>query len=174
MHLSNSADLELIDKSNYKMIDIDEGCKLLGFFKKRNTEFCRGCTFYEFENKAEDIDRNSRIILIDKVALDEIHASFLLLCNIDTMPDYRILMSISLEKQQEKWLAYYLLLKKTKNLKLKLKLKSKNHMILSYSKDTECLYKTEVQVHDTYLKDQLFSYRKRYNMMCMYDVHSIK
>ena len=149
------------------MIDIDEDCRLLEIIKKRNTEFCRGCTFYEFENKTEDIHRSSRIILIDKVALDEIHASLLLLSNIDTIHDYRILMSTSLEKQQEKWSAYYLLLKKTKNLRLKLKLKSKRHMI--YSKDTECLYKIEVQVHDTYLTDQLFSYiRKRYVCMMCY------
>ena len=60
-------DLEQVDKNSYTLHEIKEDCGLLKFFKEINIEFCRGCAFFEFHNKFEDIHRNSRIILIDKV-----------------------------------------------------------------------------------------------------------
>ena len=71
---------------------------------------------------------------------------------------YRVPMSIIPEKKQEKWLVCYLLLKKAENLIFKLK--SKGQIICL--KNSECLYKIEVQETYTYLKDRAFSYRKGY------------
>jgi hypothetical protein len=65
-----TADLELINNNDYKKCRIAKGCGLLEFFNKKHIEFSRGCTFYEFKNETEDIHRNSRIILIDKVGYE--------------------------------------------------------------------------------------------------------
>ena len=62
-----TADLEQVIKNNYKFYKADKECGLEGFLETKGIKFCRGCAFYEFQNKTEDVPRNSRIILIDKV-----------------------------------------------------------------------------------------------------------
>ena len=63
----NNVALESIDKINYNKHIIDKDSGLEEFFDERGIEFCRGCAFYEFQRKVEDIHKNSIIILVDKV-----------------------------------------------------------------------------------------------------------
>lgn len=63
----NDVDLEQIDKKHYAFFMIDQDCGLLQFFEDMNLEFWRGCAFYEFKSRFEDIHKDSAIILIDKV-----------------------------------------------------------------------------------------------------------
>ena len=59
--------LLLVDKESYKLHDIDQGYELLQFFEDNKLKFWKGCAFYEFVRKSEDIHKESEVILIDKV-----------------------------------------------------------------------------------------------------------
>ena len=57
-----------MDKLEYKMIKIQQNCGLQPFFEETlQIPFSRGCSYYEFKNKNEDIDKDTKIILVKEV-----------------------------------------------------------------------------------------------------------
>ena len=58
-----------MDKLEYKLFEIKQDCGLRQFFKDENLHitFNRGCSYYEFKNETEDIDKDTKIILIKEV-----------------------------------------------------------------------------------------------------------
>ena len=48
---------------------IEKYCELRTFLKDQHKDFYRGCAFYEFKNRTEDIEKGKRIILVEKVSV---------------------------------------------------------------------------------------------------------
>ena len=61
-------ELEPVSDS-FRLYTVDKPTGLRKYVEERipEVEFSRGCAFYEFKNSTEDVDKTSRVILMDKV-----------------------------------------------------------------------------------------------------------
>lgn len=66
---------EITGHSEFNILKVEKNCDLQTFLKEQKKIFYRGCAFFEFRNKAEDIAAGKRVILVNKVMIYEVHSN---------------------------------------------------------------------------------------------------
>ena len=60
--------LQLVNKSWFKFLDIERNCELREFIEEQQLAFKTGCAFYEFEHDFEYISDDKRLLLMNEVS----------------------------------------------------------------------------------------------------------
>ena len=70
--VGNDQDLIPVNSKRFKKLQVKKVCQLQKFVEDDcGLTYVRGCAFYEFSHKTEDIDKDKEVILMSKVLMSQ-------------------------------------------------------------------------------------------------------